>query len=51
MQGRHIQTLHKGTLPKSLKDGGCGLCHNSCQSACKSSLTVGNQSCENARRR
>ncbi|MGI6603816.1 MAG: six-cysteine peptide SCIFF [Firmicutes bacterium] len=51
MEGKHITTLHKGKLQESLQDGGCGQCQNSCQSACKTSLTVGNQSCENARRR
>lgn len=30
-------------------DTGCGECRLSCQSACKTSCTVGNQSCENAR--
>ncbi|MGI6129100.1 MAG: six-cysteine ranthipeptide SCIFF [bacterium] len=51
MSGKHIKTVHKGQLQKSLEDGGCGNCQNSCQSACKTSLTVGNQSCENTRRR
>lgn len=29
---------------------GCGECKTSCQSACKTSCTVGNQHCENLNR-
>lgn len=42
----HIKTLNTRSLTDSLKDGGCGECRTSCQSACKTSCTVGNQSCE-----
>lgn len=43
---KHIQTVNKPTMQKSLKTGGCGECQASCQSACKTSCTVGNQVCE-----
>lgn len=43
---RHIKTLTKFSLKKTLVDGGCGECQASCQSACKTSCTVGNQACE-----
>ena len=43
---KHIQTLSTRSLQQSLKKGGCGECHTSCQSACKTSCTVGNQTCE-----
>lgn len=42
-------------IVKSLNDwtakteGNCGECQTSCQSACKTSGTVGNQSCENSK--
>ncbi|NLY54910.1 MAG: six-cysteine peptide SCIFF [Firmicutes bacterium] len=42
---KHIVTLIKGKL--NVTNGtGCGECDNSCQSACKTSCTVGNQECE-----
>ncbi len=43
---RHIQTLNTRKLTNTVKTGGCGECRTSCQSACKTSCTVGNQSCE-----
>ncbi|MFA6807494.1 MAG: six-cysteine ranthipeptide SCIFF [Eubacteriales bacterium] len=43
---KHIQTVIKGNLRESAKNGGCGKCMTSCQSACKTSCTVGNQICE-----
>ncbi|RYD06505.1 six-cysteine ranthipeptide SCIFF [Desulforamulus aquiferis] len=42
---KHIKTLNKTSLQASVKDGGCGECATSCQSACKTSCTVGNQVC------
>ena len=44
---KHIKTLTKSTLKKSVAKGGCGECQTSCQSACKTSCTVANQECEN----
>jgi len=44
---KHIITINSKVLCESLKAGGCGECHNSCQSACKTSCTVANQKCEN----
>lgn len=46
MSMKHIKTVNKPTLQKTLKTGGCGECQASCQSACKTSCTVGNQVCE-----
>lgn len=42
----HIRTITRGTLQETLSTGACGACQNSCQSACKTSLTVSNQPCE-----
>jgi predicted ribosomally synthesized six-cysteine peptide SCIFF len=42
----HIKTISSGELAKTMREGGCGECAVSCQSACKTSCTVGNQSCE-----
>ena len=42
----HIQTICNPQLQATLKSGGCGQCHVSCQSACKTSITVSNQPCE-----
>ena len=47
---KHVKTLNTNTLKDTMKKGGCCECHTSCQSACKTSCTVGNQSCENANR-
>lgn len=43
---KHIQTIIKSNLSKTVSTGGCGKCQTSCQSACKTSCTVGNQVCE-----
>ncbi len=43
---KHIKTVNKAMLNKTLRTGGCGECPASCQSACKTSCTVGNQVCE-----
>ena len=43
---KHIKTLSTRDLKESMKKGGCGECQTSCQSACKTYCTVGNQSCE-----
>ena len=48
---RHVKTISKQTLNKTLRRGGCGECQTSCQSACKTSCTVGNQICEKERQR
>ncbi|HCX63908.1 MAG TPA: six-cysteine peptide SCIFF [Eubacteriaceae bacterium] len=42
---KHIKIINHGQLNR-LKDKGCGECRTSCQSACKTSCTVGNQKCE-----
>ncbi|HHU81938.1 MAG TPA: six-cysteine peptide SCIFF [Firmicutes bacterium] len=42
----HIKTIIRGNLQRTVESGGCGNCANSCQSACKTSCTVGNQTCE-----
>jgi predicted ribosomally synthesized six-cysteine peptide SCIFF len=42
---KHITTINKQNLNKTLLTGGCGECQTSCQSACKTSCTVGNQVC------
>lgn len=44
MVGKHIRTLTRSSLLKR-KHTGCGECVTSCQSACKTSCTVGNQTC------
>ena len=46
---KHIKTLTTRNLKESMKKGGCGEGPTSCQSACKTSCTVGNQSCEKAK--
>ena len=47
---KHVKTLNANTLKDTMKKGGCGECQTSCQYACKTSCTVGNQSCENSAR-
>jgi len=42
---KHIKTLFEGEINRDLEQKGCGLCQVSCQSACKTSCTVGNQEC------
>ncbi len=44
---KHVKTLNANTLKDTMKKGGCGECQTS---ACKTSCTVGNQSCENRSR-
>ncbi|MCL2616840.1 MAG: six-cysteine ranthipeptide SCIFF [Defluviitaleaceae bacterium] len=43
---KHIKTISAKTLKSTASTGGCGKCQASCQSACKTSVTVANQSCE-----
>ncbi|HBG22325.1 MAG: six-cysteine ranthipeptide SCIFF [Syntrophaceticus sp.] len=42
---KHVRIVVKGTLRKPRLEKGCGECQVSCQSACKTSCTVGNQAC------
>ncbi|MEW5762429.1 MAG: six-cysteine ranthipeptide SCIFF [Bacillota bacterium] len=42
--GKHIKVIAVGGGKKAGQTG-CGECPTSCQSACKTSCTVGNQSC------
>ncbi|HHY06520.1 MAG TPA: six-cysteine peptide SCIFF [Clostridia bacterium] len=42
----HIKTVNKQNLTQTVKQGGCGECVTSCQSACKTSCTVSNQDCQ-----
>ena len=42
---KHIKTVNKAMLNKTLRTGGCGECPASCQSACKTSCTVGAGGC------
>ena len=44
---KHIETIQKPCLKNSLAHGGCAERQASCQSACKTSCTVANQSCAN----
>ena len=37
---KYIKTLCKATLKQSAKNGGCGECQTSCQSACKTSAPL-----------
>ena len=41
-----IQTLETKNLCQSAKNGGCGECQTSRQSACKTSCGIANQQCE-----
>lgn len=43
---KYIKMLNTKNSPQSAKKGGCGEGQTSCQSACKTSCTVGNQACE-----
>ncbi len=47
---KHIKTLNETKLQNTVAKGGCGECRTSCQSACKTSCTVGNQTCEQAKK-
>ncbi len=42
----HIKTLKTRNLCESAKNGGCGECQTSFQSACKTSCGIANQQCE-----
>lgn len=42
---KHIKKVNE--IREDRKNKGCGECATSCQSACKTSCTVGNQPCEN----
>ncbi|MBC7335733.1 MAG: six-cysteine peptide SCIFF [Clostridia bacterium] len=44
MSARHVRLLFKPFLAKPVLPD-CQKCQVSCQSACKTSLTVGNQAC------
>ena len=43
---KHIKTLNNPNLKKSLKNGGCGECKVSCQTATKTEPDTPNSSCE-----
>ena len=43
---KHIKTIETRNLCESAKNGGCGECQTSCQSACKTSSGIANQKCE-----
>ena len=45
MMAKRIKTVNKEMLKKTLRTGGCGECPASCQSACKTSCTIGNLIC------
>lgn len=45
MESKHIITLNPGAARDFETAPGCGECPTSCQSACKTSCTVGNQVC------
>ncbi|MCL5982195.1 MAG: six-cysteine ranthipeptide SCIFF [Firmicutes bacterium] len=47
MTEKHIITLNPEAVGAFAKHTGCGECPTSCQSACKTSCTVGNQVCLN----
>ena len=44
---KHITTIKTRNLCESAKNGGCGECQTSYQSACKTSCGIANQACEN----
>lgn len=44
---KHIKTINSAVNKESVQKGGCGECQTSCQLACKTSCTVGNQVCQN----
>ena len=44
---KHINTVDTRNLCESAKNGGCGECQTSCQSACKTRRGIANQACEN----
>ncbi len=42
---KHLETIVKPTLKREPEQMNCRECATSCQSACKTSCTVGNQVC------
>ena len=44
-----IKTVSTRNLSKTVVKGGCGECQTSCQSASKTSCSVANQQCEQAK--
>ena len=42
-----IKNIETKDIAKTVKNGGCGECQTSCQSAWKTSCGVANQQCEN----
>ena len=48
---KHITSLNTRNLFESSKNGGCGDCQTSCQSACKTRCGIANQKCENEKGR
>ena len=44
---KHINTIKTRDLCESAKNGGCGECRTSWQSACEASCGIANQACEN----
>ena len=47
---KRIKTIETRDMSTSVKNGGCGECQTSCQSACKTSCGVANQQCESAKK-
>lgn len=47
---KRIMTMETRNLQESAKNGGCGECQTSCQSASKTSCSVANQQCEKLRK-
>lgn len=48
---KRINTLSSRNLCESAKNGGCGECQTSCQSASKTSCSVANQKCEQLKKK
>ena len=46
---KRIKSLNTRSMKQSMVKGGCGEGQTSCQSACKTSCTVGNQTCEQSK--
>ncbi|GBF10384.1 six-cysteine ranthipeptide SCIFF [Tepidibacillus infernus] len=42
---KHIKVLSRNRLQDTMLSGTCSKCSASCQSACKTSITVGNTIC------
>ncbi|MEG0392395.1 MAG: six-cysteine ranthipeptide SCIFF [Anaerovoracaceae bacterium] len=47
---KRIKTLETRNLAETAKKCGCGECQTSCQSASKTSCSVANQQCEQAKK-